>query len=218
MGVVLNKWMAHYSVFCDKLGESFDSGSIDTSLKPILLSSCCVADRAMMDIDDYFNKNDCSRESLVYLIRNIDFVVGCIIALNENLGFTKVDPNISKLKQSFDLNDHKIIEDFRTLRSMVVAHPVDTHFKNDKGERSIVYLEDIYPMRNADFFRLFPSYDNVSNNDYLLQKGDPNSKECRSFYEPLLIDRDIKPVIEALYRGLDRLTSRLDDLSMDILF
>ena len=172
----------------------------------------------MIDIDDYFNRNACSRESLVYLIRNIDFVVGCIIALNENLGFAKADPNISKLKQSFDLNDHKIIEDFRTLRSMVVAHPVDTHFKNDNGERSIIYLEDIYPMRNADFFRLFPSYDNVSDNDYLLQKGNPNSEECRSFYEPLLIDRDIKPVIEALYRGLDRLTSRLDDLSMDILF
>lgn len=218
MGATLNKWLAHYSVFCDKLGELLDDGYVDASLKPVLLSSCCVADRAMIDIDDYFNRNACSRESLVYLIRNIDFVVGCIIALNENLGFAKADPNISKLKQSFDLNDHKIIEDFRTLRSMVVAHPVDTHFKNDKGERSIIYLEDIYPMRDADFFRLFPSYDNVSDNDYLLQKGNPNSEECRSFYEPLLIDRDIKPVIEALYRGLDRLTSRLDDLSMDILF
>lgn len=216
MGYYVDKWSSYYKPFYKKLNELLDDGRIDVSNKPILYSSCCVADRAMMDIDYYFKVNACTRESFVYLIRNIDFVVNSIIALNENLGFIPDKKNGGKLRESFDINDHKTIEDFRTLRSMVIAHPVDTHFKNDKGERSIVYLEDVYPMRGPNALKLF--HNEVSEDDYLLQKGDPNSEECMSFYEPLLIDHDIKPVIEALYRGLDRLTSRLDDSSMEILF
>ena len=114
------------------------------------------------------------------------------------------------MKKSFGIDDHKTIEDFRTLRSMVLAHPVNTNFINDNGESSIVYLEDVYPMKGSNVLKLF--HKEVSDGDYLLQKGDPNSEECRSFYEPLLMDRDIKPVIEVLYRGFDLLMLRLDDL------
>lgn len=210
MGYYVDKWNLYYKPFYRKLNELLDDGRIDILKKPILYSSCCVVDRAMMDIDYYFKTNACSRESFIYLIRNIDFVVTSVIALNENLGFIADKKNGKKLKKSFGIDDHKTIEDFRILRSMVLAHPVNTNFINDNGESSIVYLENIYPMRGSNVLKLF--HKEVSDGDYLLQIGDPNSEECRSYYEPLLIDRDIKPVIEALYRGFDRLTSKLDDL------
>ena len=111
-------------------------------------SAMAVINFSMQDIDSYFKNDNRTSAELCYLIRNIDVIITSILDLNHDLlgvGLSRQDKAIEKC-----FNRPKIIHDFRTLRSLLLAHPVDTNYTNDEGQRETVYLEDILPANPMD--------------------------------------------------------------------
>ena len=156
----------------------------------ISTSALCVIKHAMQDINKYFQDGHVSSAELCFLIRNVDVTISCFLQINHALlgiGFNKQGKAIEKCFP----NNPKIVNDFRTLRSQILAHPVNTEFTNDKGEREIVYLEDILPFRpQIDGFILHKRC------DYVKVLCNPDSK--RSYHLPLNVSEEIVPVLNEI--------------------
>lgn len=164
-------------------------------------SALCVMKNAMQDIRGYFQRDERSSAELCFLIRNIDVIVAGILDINNilfGIGLNRADKAIERC-----FTNKEIISKFRTLRSMILAHPVDTHYVNDKGESEIVYLEDVRPFN--------PSIDGLlikKKCDYVKQMCRPESNS--SFFEPLSISTEIVPVVDTIIDTLEMLASNTE--------
>ena len=99
-------------------------------------STLCVMGNAMQDIQGYFERNVRSTAELCFLIRNVDVIISGILDINRML-FGIGGRQDKAIERCFTKKD--IVCQFRTLRSLILAHPVDTNYVNDKGESEIVY-------------------------------------------------------------------------------
>ena len=164
-------------------------------------SALCVMKNAMQDIQGYFQRDERSSAELCFLLRNIDVIVTGILDINNlllGIGLNKMEKAIERC-----FTNKEIICSFRTLRSLVLAHPVDTHYINDKGELETVYLEDILPFN--------PAIDVLLINekcDYVKRMCRPESNA--SFSEPLTIDTDIVPGINTIIDSIGLLTTEVE--------
>lgn len=164
-------------------------------------SAFCVMNHAMQDIRAYFERNVRSSAELCFLIRNIDVIITGILDINNillGIGLNKPEKAIEKC-----FTDKAIICKFRTLRSLILAHPVDTHYVNDRGESETVYLEDITPFN--------PKFDDFlvkEKCDYVKRMCKPESND--SYFEPLSIEKDIVPVINAIIDSIELLTKNVE--------
>ena len=162
-------------------------------------SAMAVMNFSMQDIDDYFKNGKHTSAELCFLIRNLDVIIISILDLNHDLlgvGRRKQDKAIETC-----FKHSKIIHDFRTLRSLILAHPVDTHYVNDKGERETVFLEDICSASKCNPFM------DLGEHDYILRMCNPDTQS--SHFRPLRIDKDIVPVINEIIDGIDILSQKL---------
>lgn len=178
---------------CDLQGDNENSVKCNSAL--------CVMNNAMQDIKEYFVKNIKSPAELCFLIRNIDVIITSILDINNILlgvGLSRSDKAIEKC-----FTDKSIICDFRTLRSLILAHPVDTRYPNDRGESVTVYLEDILP-----YSPVIHSLTVKTTADYVKRMCNPESHE--SFFEPLSIDADIVPVISIIIDSIDKLNREIN--------
>ena len=165
-------------------------------------STTAVMNFSMQDINSYFKKNNRTSAELCFLIRNIDVIITSILDLNHDLlgiGLCKQDRAI---KKCFD--QPEIIHNFRTLRSLLLAHPVDTDYTNDKGQRETVYLEDILPASLMDELM------KLGDHDYVLRMCHPDTGFPH--LKPLKIDTDIIPVINEIVNGIKLLTEKLQKI------
>lgn len=165
-------------------------------------SVLAVMNFSMQDIDSYFNNNNQTSAELCFLIRNIDVIITSILDLNHDLlgvGLSKQDKAIKKC-----FNQPEIIHSFRTLRSLLLAHPVDTNYTNDEGQRETVYLEDILPANPMDELM------KLGEHDYKLRMCRPDTE--LSHFKPLKIDTDIIPVINEIMNGIKLLTGKLQKI------
>lgn len=164
-------------------------------------STLCVMKNAMQDIQGYFQNNIQSSAELCFLIRNIDVIVTGILDINNLLFGIGLNKPEKAIEICFVNKD--IVCKFRTLRSVVLAHPVDTHYINDRGESETIYLEDIRPFNPAiDGFIVKKKCDYVK----IMCKPESNM----SFYEPLSIDSDIIPVINTIINSIESLTVKTE--------
>lgn len=174
---------------------------LDTSERNVnrCASAMAVMDVSMQDINSYFKNNNRTSAELCFLIRNIDVIIASILDLNHDLldvGLRKQDKAIEKC-----FSQLKIIHDFRILRSLLLAHPVDTNYINDEGQKETVYLEDILPVSSID--KLL----NLGECDYILRMCRSDTE--LSHFKPLKIDADIIPVINEIVNGIRLLTGKL---------
>lgn len=195
-----------YGVWCEKhiacvnsvqrlceLNNRKDAATSSVKCNSVL----CVMNHAMQDIHSYFERRIRSSAELCFLIRNIDVIITGILDINHLLfgvGLNKPEKAIARC-----FTDKETICKFRTLRSLVLAHPVDTKYTNDQGESETVYLEDILPFN--------PQFDSIlvkQECDYVKRMCRPESNS--SFYEPLVISRDIIPVICTIIDSIEKLT------------
>lgn len=164
-------------------------------------STLCVMNHAMQDIQGFFERNVQSSAELCFLIRNIDVIITGILDLNNilfGIGLNKTEKAIERC-----FTDKNIVCKFRTLRSLVLAHPVDTYYVNDRGKSEIVYLEDIIPFN--------PHFDGFlikEKCDYVKKMCKPESNE--SYFEPLSIEKDIVPVINIIIDSIEQLTNKVE--------
>lgn len=164
-------------------------------------STLCVMKHAMQDIQSYFMNNKKSAAELCFLIRNIDVIVTGILDINNlllGIGLNKQGKAIGKC-----FTNKEIICGFRTLRSQILAHPVDTQYINDKGICEIVYLEDFGPFNPQ-------LYGNLKNGkcDYIKRMCKPESNN--SYLEPLSLEEDIVPTINVIIESIDLLYHNLE--------
>ena len=165
-------------------------------------SAMAVMNFSMQDINSYFKNNNRTPAELCFLIRNIDVIITSILDLNHDLlgiGLSKQDKAIAKC-----FNQPEIIHSFRTLRSLLLAHPIDTNYTNDEGQRETVYLEDILPARPIDKMM------KLEGHDYTLRMCRPDTEF--SHFKPLKIDTDIIPVIHEIVNGIKLLTEKLQKI------
>lgn len=170
-------------------------------------STLCVMNHAMQDIQGFFERNVRSSAELCFLIRNIDVIITGILDINNillGIGLNKTEKAIEKC-----FADKDIVCKFRTLRSLILAHPVDTHYVNDKGEPETIYLEDVTP-----FNSLIDSFLVKEKCDYVKRMCKPESNE--SFFEPLSIEKDIIPVINIIIDSIERLTNSVEQQTMSL--
>lgn len=188
-------WQKRHCACVDKVQRLCDLDNNKDSVK--CNSTLCVMKNAMQDIQGYFQNNIQSSAELCFLIRNIDVIVTGILDINNllfGIGLNKPEKAIERCFVNKD-----IVCKFRTLRSMILAHPVDTHYINDRGESETVYLEDILPFNpQIDGFLVKEKC------DYVKRMCKPESN--RSFFEPLSIDSDIIPVINTIIDSIELLT------------
>lgn len=166
-------------------------------------SAMAVMNFSMQDIDGYFKNNNRTPAELCFLIRNIDVIITSILDLNHDLldvGLNRQDKAIERC-----FNQPEIIHDFRTLRSLLLAHPVDTDYINDDGQSETVYLEDILPA-NPMMDKLIK----LEEHDYTLRMCHPDTEF--SHFKPLKIDTDIIPVINEIVNGIKLLTEKLQKI------
>lgn len=175
-----------------ELNQSKDSVKCDSAL--------CVMNHAMQDIQAYFEKNVCSLVELCFLIRNIDVIITGILDINKILlgSSRKSEKAIERC-----FTDKAIICKFRTLRSLILAHPVDTHYVNDRGESEIVYLKGISP-----FNPIIDGFLVEEKCDYVKTLCNPESN--KSYFEPLSIEKDIVPVINTIIDSIELLTNNIE--------
>lgn len=162
-------------------------------------SATAVMNFSMLDIDGYFKNNNQTSAELCFLIRNIDVIITSILDLNHDLlgvGLSKQDKAIKKC-----FNQPEIIHGFRTLQSLILAHPIDTNYINDEGQRETVYLEDILPANKLI---------KLGKRDYTLRMCRPDTEF--SHFKPLKIDTDIIPVINETVNGIKLLTGKLQKI------
>lgn len=163
-------------------------------------SALCVMKNAMQDIQGYFQRDERSSAELCFLLRNIDVIVTGILDINNlllGIGLNKQEKAIERC-----FTEKETISSFRTLRSLVLAHPVDTHYINGKGESETVYLEDVLPFN--------PAIDGLiikKKCDYVKRMCKPESNE--SFFEPLIINEDIVPSINTIIDSVELLTKEI---------
>lgn len=177
---------------------------LDTSKYDInrCASATAVMNFSMQEIDGYFKNNNRTSAELCFLIRNIDVIITSILDLNHDLlgvGLSRQDKAIEKC-----FNQPEIIHSFRTLRSLLLAHPVDTNYTNDNGQRGTVYLEDILPVSPTDELM------KLGEHDYTLRMCHPDTE--LSHFKPLKIDTDIIPVINEIVDGIKLLTGKLQKI------
>lgn len=188
-------WQKRHCACVDKVQRLCDLDNNKDSVK--CNSTLCVMKNAMQDIQGYFQNNIQSSAELCFLIRNIDVIVTGILDINNllfGIGLNKPEKAIERCFVNKD-----IVCKFRTLRSMILAHPVDTHYTNDRGESETIYLEDIRPFNSTiDGFIVKKKC------DYVKRMCKPESN--MSFYEPLSIDSDIIPVINTIIDSIESLT------------
>lgn len=192
-----NKWLENHNKcvglirrICD-LNTKYDINRCSAAM--------AVMNFSMQDIEDYFKSGKHTSAELCFLIRNVDVIIISILDLNRDLlgvGRKKQDEVIKKC-----FTHPKIIHDFRTLRSLILAHPVDTHYVNDKGEIETVFLENIRPVSKWDAFM------KLGEHDYTLRMCNPDTRS--SHFKPLRIDEDIVPVINEIVDGIDILSQKL---------
>ena len=165
-------------------------------------SALCVMGNAMQDIQSYFESDIRSAAELCFLIRNVDVIVSGVIDINNlllGIGKNRTEKAIEKC-----FTDKNVINRFRTMRSLMLAHPVDTEYINEKGESETVYLEDIRP-----FNPVIDGFDEERKSDYIIRMCRPETDD--SFFEPFSTEKEIVPVIETIINSLIRLTERIDD-------
>ena len=164
-------------------------------------STLCVMNHAMQDVQGFFERNVRSSAELCFLIRNIDVIITGILDINHillGIGLNKIEKAIERC-----FTDKDIICKFRTLRSLILAHPVDTHYVNDKGESETIYLEDVTPFNSS-----IDSFLVKEKCDYVKRMCKPESNE--SFFEPLSIEKDIIPVINIIIDSIEQLTNNVE--------
>ena len=163
-------------------------------------SALCVMSHAMQDIHSSLERKVRTTGELCFLVRNIDVLVTGILDINNLLlgvGLNKPEKAIEKC-----FTDKSVICKFRTFRSLFLAHPVDTHYINDRGESETVYLEDITPFNpNFDGFLVKEKC------DFIKRMCKPESNV--SFFEPLSIEKDIVPVIDVIIDSIEKLTNSI---------
>lgn len=190
-------WRIQHSECVEKISRFCELDSSKNSVK--CNSILCVMNNAMQDIHSYFKRNTASFAELCFLIRNIDVTVTGILDINNILfGIGLNRPEVA-IEKSFT-DKGKIIQ-FRTLRSQILAHPVDTNYKNDKGESEIVYLEDVQP-----YNPIIDGFIIKKKCDYVKRMCKPESD--RSYFEPLSLDEDIIPVIKTIIDSLKLLSDK----------
>lgn len=163
-------------------------------------SVLCVINNAMQDIQLYFENNKKSSAELCFLIRNIDVIVTGILDINKlllGIGLNKTEKAIERC-----FTDKKIICGFRTLRSQILAHPVDTQYINDRGSSEVVYLEDFRP-----FNQRFDGFLVKTKCDYIKRMCRPESDD--SYFEPLSEEYDIVPVINVIIESIKLLSDNI---------
>ena len=156
---------------------------------------------AMQDIRGYYERSVRSSAELCFLIRNIDVIITGILDINNilfGIGLNKTEKAIERC-----FTDKDIVCRFRTLRSLILAHPVDTHYVNDRGESETVYLEDVTPFN--------PQFDGFlvkEKCDYVKRICKPESNN--SYFEPLSIEKDVDPVINTIIDSIEWLTGKVE--------
>lgn len=164
------------------------------------VSALCVINHAMQDIRTYFNSKEKSISNLCFLIRNIDVSITSIIDLNNillNVGKNKADKAIEK-----SFRNSECIKNFRTLRSLILAHPVDTNYVNNEGNIETVYLEDVLYGNLIVFEFLIKE-----KSDYVLKLCIPNEKD--PYFKPLNLNETIIPAIKEIINGILQLSDNI---------
>ena len=194
-----NLWIDAHNSCVDAVNRLCE---LDNSKNTVKCSAIlCVMNFAMQDINSYFNEKYHSTADLYFLIRNVDVIIGGILDINNlllGIGLNKQDKAI---KRCF-VKNAEVISKFRTLRSQTLAHPVDTHYLNTRGESEIIYLEDVRPYSSFDSF-LLPSCDFVKS----MRKPETNE----SYSESLNVKDEIIPVIKAIINTLPILVCNIND-------
>ena len=163
------------------------------------ISTVCVIRNAMQDINNENKKNDNKVSELCFLIRNIDVTITGILNLSNEflgIGLNKQDKAIKNNFSNFNT-----IKNFRTLRSFILAHPVDTHYLDENGNSEIVFLEDVLPY--CSIYSIL-----VDKCDYILKMHSP--KENKSYYKALNIDKDIYPVLKEIVNSINSLIIKIN--------
>lgn len=164
-------------------------------------SILCVMNNAMQDIRLSLESNKKSSAELCFLIRNIDVIVTGILDINNLLLGIGLKKKENAIERCF--TDKKIICGFRTLRSQILAHPVDTQYINDRGDAEIVYLEDVEP-----FNPLYDGFLVKTKCDYVKRMCRPESNN--SYFEPLSLEKDIFPTINVIIESVKLLSNNIE--------
>lgn len=164
-------------------------------------STLCVMGNAMQDIQSYYERNVRSAAELCFLVRNVDVIITGIMDINNMLFGIGLNRQDKAIERCFLEKD--VISQFRTLRSLILAHPVDTHFNNEKGESVTVYFEDVRP-----FNIMIDGFLIKEKCDYVKRMCSPETDE--SYFEPLSVEKDIEPVINAIISALDMLIANVE--------
>lgn len=191
MGFDYELWKKRQKICVETVRRFYELDNKKNSVK--CNSILCVMNNAMQDIQSYFDNHKKSAAELCFLIRNIDVVITGILDINNlllGIGLNKQEKAIEKC-----FTNKEIICGFRTLRSQILAHPVDTHYINDRGKLEIVYMEDFRPFN--------PTYDGFlvkTQCDYVKRMCNPESDT--SYFEPLFLEKDIVPAINVVIESL----------------
>jgi len=128
-------WDKHDEMFnvCDKYCEMLP----DLTDGEKFLSATVQLKNSMHDVSYYFEGKP-SREALYALIRNIDAAIDSILHINNAVLGVNLNGSEKSFKKCFP--NSEIIVKFRDLRSLILAHPLNTF----KGKEFKGYLEDVY--------------------------------------------------------------------------
>lgn len=199
MGFDYELWKKRQKICVETVRRFYELDNKKNSVK--CNSILCVMNNAMQDIQSYFDNHKKSAAELCFLIRNIDVVITGILDINNlllGIGLNKQEKAIEKC-----FTNKEIICGFRTLRSQILAHPVDTHYINDRGKLEIVYMEDFRPFN--------PTYDGFlvkTQCDYVKRMCNPKSDT--SYFEPLSLEKDIVPAINVVIESLKFLSDNIE--------
>lgn len=199
MGFDYELWKKRQKICVETVRRFYELDNKKNSVK--CNSILCVMNNAMQDIQSYFDNHKKSAAELCFLIRNIDVVITGILDINNlllGIGLNKQEKAIEKC-----FTNKEIICGFRTLRSQILAHPVDTHYINDRGKLEIVYMENFRPFN--------PTYDGFlvkTQCDYVKRMCNPESDT--SYFEPLFLEKDIVPAINVVIESLKFLSDNIE--------
>ena len=199
MGFDYELWKKRQKICVETVRRFYELDNKKNSVK--CNSILCVMNNAMQDIQSYFDNHKKSAAELCFLIRNIDVVITGILDINNlllGIGLNKQEKAIEKC-----FTNKEIICGFRTLRSQILAHPVDTHYINDRGKLEVVYMEDFRPFN--------PTYDGFlvkTQCDYVKRMCNPESDT--SYFEPLFLEKDIVPAINVVIESLKFLSDNIE--------
>ena len=200
MGFDYELWRTNHNICVEKVRRLCE---LDNSRNYVKCNSTlCVMNNAMQDIQEYFENGKRSSAELCFLIRNIDVVVTGMLDINNLLLGIGINKQGKAIEKCFTNN--ATIGGFRTLRSQILAHPVDTQYINDRGDEEIVYLEDFRPFN--------PCKDGIivkTKCDYILRMCKPESDN--SYFRPLLLEQDIVPTINVIIESMKLLSDNIEE-------